>query len=124
MLFCSNCGSKVTDEMSYCPQCGQKLLTTRAGVKDASMKTSDYSLEPAAEQPEPVTSPGVRKGKLYREWVKYAGLPQEPVPEKKGFRLMSGETGFRLDHRVLFIFMGVIILILCAVLIFLIIKLG
>ena len=112
MPYCPNCGNKVINDMLFCPQCGNKLTVLKAGLKDD--KTYDYDIEAEAKKPETVPI-GIKKGKLYKQWIKYAGLTAEEIPSTKTLR----ETPVRGERNkqyatVLYILLGVIILMLCA----------
>ena len=124
MPYCSNCGNKVTDEMLFCPQCGNKLMTPQAGFTDTTdTKLYDYTIETKAKKPEPVPGRGIRKGQLYKQWVKYASLPDEEIPSKKAPRDMPAREGkSKPSLSLLYILLGVTILILCVGLVLLIMK--
>jgi len=121
MPYCSSCGNKVTDEMLFCPQCGNKLMTPKAGFTDTT--DTNYTIETKAKKPEPVPSQRIRKGLLYKQWVKYAGLPDEEIPPKKAPRDMPvREERSKPSLSVLYLLLGVTVLILCAALVLLIMK--
>ncbi len=125
MPYCPNCGNKVTDEMLFCPHCGNKLMTTKAGFTDTTDTTPyDYSIETKAKKPDPIASHGIKKNKLYKQWVQYASLPDEEIIAKKAPRdMLAREAGHKPYPGVLYLFFGVTILILCVVLVLIIMKL-
>lgn len=125
MPYCSNCGNKVTDGMLFCPQCGNKLIIPKAGFTDIKdIKTYDYAIEEKAKKPEPVSSQGIKKSKLYRQWVEYAGLPAEEIPSttKTPKDTSVREERNKQYSNALYMLLGGIILVLCVGLAFLIIK--
>jgi hypothetical protein len=108
--------------MRFCPQCGHKLITPPAGLTDTvDTETRDYTIETKAKTPEP--SPGIKRGKLYKQWVKYSGLPDEEVPLKKApsGMLVRGERN-KLSPGVLYLLFGVTIVILCVVVVLLVVR--
>ena len=123
MPYCPNCGNRVTDEMLFCSQCGNKLTTPKASfTEDSDTKISDYTTETKVKEAESVSS-GLKKSKLYKQWVKYAGLPEEEAPAQKTHRDMPArEEGNRLQPNVLYILIGIMILLLCVVLVWLVMK--
>lgn len=125
MPYCPNCGNKVTDEMLFCPHCGNKLMTTKAGFTDTTDTTPyDYSIETKAKKPEPIASHGIKKSKLYKQWVQYASLSDEEIIAKKAPRdMLAREERNKPYPSVLYLLFGVTILILCVVLVLIIMKL-
>ena len=122
MPYCHNCGNKVTDEMHFCPQCGHKSITPQVGLADtADTKPPDYTIETKAKTPE--SSPGIKRGKLYKQWVQYASLPDEEVPPKKAPRdILTKGVGNKLSPGVLYLLFGVTIVILCVVVVLLVVQ--
>ena len=95
--------------MLFCPRCGQRLVTAEAGIKMSnSTKRADYAAG-AGEKPEPAINASIKKSRLYKQWVKYAGLPQEAT-EKQPFRLPAAEEEFKPDLLLLLLIMEIIIL--------------
>ena len=122
MPYCHNCGNKVTDEMHFCPQCGHQSITPLAGLTDtADTKPPDYTIETKTKTPEP--NRDIKRGKLYKQWVQYAALPDEEVPSKKAPRdmLVRGE-GNKLSPGILYLLFGVTIVILCVVVLLLVVE--
>jgi len=120
MPYCTNCGYEVTSKMLFCPQCGSRLAIPKAGAKDD--KTYDYSLE--SEDKKAGTVPdSVRKSRLYKQWIQYAGLPHEETPPARTPKNMParGERNTQSAY-ILYILFGVIILILCTGLVFLLLR--
>jgi len=122
MPYCSNCGSKVTNEMLFCPQCGNRQAAARVGVSEAQGHDSGAEVETKQLQAAP--SPGIRKGKLYKQWVEHAGLPPEEVQSRRKRRdIPFREETNRPYPLVLYVLLGAIILILCAGMVFLFMQL-
>ena len=120
MPYCTKCGSKVTDEMLYCPECGIKLIIPTAGSKNN--KSPDYATDAEVNKREDIARGGIRKSKLYKQWVKYAGLSAEEVPSMRVSRYMPVREEKRARHPHLFyILLGVGILV-CIGLIILLAK--
>ena len=120
MPYCTNCGYEVTSKMLFCPQCGSRLAIPKAGAKDD--KIYDYSLE--SEDKKAGTVPdSVKKSRLYKQWIQYAGLPQEEPPPARTPKNMPvrGERNTQSAY-ILYILFGVIILILCMGLVFLLLR--
>ncbi len=108
--------------MHFCPQCGHQSITPLAGLTDtADTKPSDYTIETKAKTPEP--NRDIKRGKLYKQWVQYAALPDEEVPSKKAPRdmLVRGE-GNKLSPGILYLLFGVTIVILCVVVLLLVVE--
>jgi len=106
--------------MLFCPQCGGRLAIPKAGAKDD--KTYDYSLE--SEDKKAGTVPdSIKKNRLYKQWIEYAGLPQEEPPPARTPRNMParGERNTQNAY-ILYVLFGVIILILCMGLVFLLLQ--
>ena len=120
MPYCTHCGTQVADEMVFCPKCGHRLITPAASTQNG--KSSGYAAGAEAGKQEAIPSHGVRKSKLYKEWVKYAGLPTEEIPSAKAPR----DVPLRVEPRAgrssrFYILLGVGIA-LCAALIILLVK--
>jgi len=122
MPYCHNCGNKITDEMRFCPQCGEKSIIPPAGLADSTdTKPSDYTTETKAKTSEPGHS--IKKSKLYKQWVKYADLPAEEAPSKQAPRdTLMKEGASKLSPNTLYLLFGITILILCAVVVLLVMK--
>ena len=74
MPYCTSCGSEATDEMLFCPQCGSKLIIPKGGFKRDKIR--DYTVEAEEkEEPENIPEPRIKRGKLYKQWIAYSGLP-------------------------------------------------
>ena len=125
MPYCPSCGNKVTAEMLFCPQCGNKLMTPKAGFTDNIDTTiSDYTTETKNKKPEPISSRGIKKSKLYQQWVQHDGLPDEEIPLKKtpGRGMLVREERNKPGFSLLYLLLGVTILMLCVGLVLLIMK--
>ncbi|MFC1907865.1 zinc-ribbon domain-containing protein [Chloroflexota bacterium] len=125
MPYCPNCGNEVIDEMRFCSQCGNKLATSKADFTDTTdNKIYDYTTETKDEKPEPIPSHGIKKSKLYKQWVEYAALPDEEIPSKKAshrdtpVKLEKNKSSFNS----LYLLLGITIVILCVGLVLLIMK--
>jgi len=118
MPYCTNCGSEVTDEMHFCPQCGSKLIIPKAGFKHGKIR--DYTVEAEEKKPENILDRRVRKGKLYKQWVAYSDLPTDEIRSTKTSRDIP-VTGQRIRRSptLLYILLGVCIVTLCIGLFFL-----
>lgn len=81
MPYCTKCGSEVTPEMLYCLKCGQRLTIPAAGARDD--RSSVSAPAPKVNGQETAAKRAVRKGKLFREWVKYASLSTEAPSQKE-----------------------------------------
>lgn len=121
MPYCTDCGREVTEEMLFCPQCGRKLGIPRAGFKD--VETREYAAEAELKEPKNTSSRKIRKGRLYQQWVAYAGLPPEATRATKASRdiPVRGKRKER-SFALMLILLGVCIGILCTVTVFLLIK--
>ena len=84
MSYCTNCGGEVKPEMLYCPKCGRRLITPTPSAKDD--KPSDSATEQKVNKQEATAGSEIRKSKIYKEWVKYAGLSADEVPQKREAR--------------------------------------
>ena len=123
MPYCPNCGSKVTNEMLFCSQCGNKLAAAMVGV--SGTQKDDYSVEAEEKKPEIALSPGIRKGKLYKQWVVHAGLPSEEVPSRKPRRETAFRDGTNRPYPLLlYVLLAAIILILCTGMVLLFMQLS
>ena len=124
MPYCPNCGNKVIDEMLFCPQCGNKLVTSQAGFTDTTdTKIYDYTTETQAKKAEPTPSYRIKKGKLYKQWMEHAGLPEEEAPVKKPPRNMPvREERTKSYPNILYLLFGVTIIILCVAVVLLILM--
>ncbi len=122
MPYCTDCGREVTGKMLFCSQCGSKLIISEGGPKDD--KTYDYTIEAESKKPEDTAGRGIRKSKLYKQWVEYASLPTEEIPPLKTPRGMPARGEGRKPYpNILYILLGAIIIILGIGLIFFFVEL-
>ncbi|MBM4432579.1 MAG: zinc ribbon domain-containing protein [Chloroflexi bacterium] len=87
MSYCTNCGTQVTSEMLYCPKCGRRLTVPAAGAKEdkGPAASATPALSQEANKQQAAARNEIKKGKLFKEWVKYAGLSvAESPPQKEG----------------------------------------
>jgi len=73
MSHCTACGSEVTEKMFFCPQCGARLIIRKVS------EIPSYGEQ--VEQKANVSSQGIERGKLYGQWVAYAGFLKEWMGE-------------------------------------------
>jgi len=117
-LFCPHCGKELPGKVSFCPYCGAEL---------AKYITIDYDKLKEGESTErgvkPIIEPlpGQRKirGKLYKEWVKYANLSPEVTPSTKVPRDMPVERWKKVQRfPTLYIMLGggIIVFVVIAIL--------
>ena len=90
MSYCTSCGSKVTVEMLFCHNCGSKLAiptvaSERPEPQETTPDTAVNNREAIPDQ-EPVPSRDIKRNKLYKQWVRYAGLPTEKILPKMSLR--------------------------------------
>ena len=100
-------------------------MTPKAGFTDiTATKIYDFTTETKAEKPESISSHGIKKSKLYKQWVEYAGLPGEEIPSKKLPRrgILVREEKNKPSFGALYILLGITILILCVGMVLLILK--
>lgn len=110
MPYCTNCGSEITDKMLFCHKCGSKLATPKADAK--SGKPYDSTTDADVNKQEDIPSREVRKGKLYKQWVKFADLPTEETPSTRVPGDMPARRRNNARHSLLFyITLGVAILV-------------
>ncbi len=81
MPYCTNCGSGITDKMLFCHKCGSELIIPKADAK--SSKPYDTTTDAEAIKREDTPSREIKKGRLYKQWVKHAGLPAKETPSIK-----------------------------------------
>jgi len=125
MPYCTNCGSKVTVEMLFCSQCGSKLIipaadtTSNKAYEDTTgTKVDNQEVMPSRET---TLSRVIRRGKLYKQWVKYAGLPAEEIPSVKTPRAMPvREESNARPSRLMYILFAVGVLLCVGLAIFLV----
>jgi len=121
MPYCTSCGGEVTDVMLFCPQCGSKLIIPKAGFKRDKIR--DYTVEAEEkEEPEPIVGSKTRRGKLYKQWVAYSGLPSDEIPSTKTSRgiAVTGQRSRRsltLLYMLLGFFVGILLMALVLLLI-------
>ena len=118
MPYCTSCGSEVSEEMSFCPQCGGGLVIPKTGEK--LDKVRDSTVGTVEKEPENIVEQKARRGKLYKQWVAYAGLPSGEIRSTKTSRGVAG-TGRRSGRSLtlLYILLGVSVAILLMALVFL-----
>jgi Flp pilus assembly protein TadB len=73
--------------MLYCPKCGRRLTVPAAGAKeDKSPVSATPALNQEVSKQEAASGSEIKKGKLFKEWVKYAGLSLAEAPPQKEAR--------------------------------------
>lgn len=93
MSYCPNCGTQVTPEMLYCPKCGRRLTVSAAGAKeDKSPVSATPALNQEVSKQETTAGNEIRKGKLFKEWVKYSGLSIPEGPPQKEARVAKRKS--------------------------------
>ena len=106
MPYCTTCGSEVTEEMLFCPQCGRKLRIPKAGSKVDKIHAYPAQIE------EPAKTPGskIKKSKLYKQWIVHAGLPADEILPAKtsGDMPVPGERN-RRRLALMYILLGICI---------------
>ena len=110
MPYCTKCGCEVSSKMLFCPECGTKLTISKTGTEDN--KTYEHGTEAEDKKAAAVPAPP-KKGKLYKQWIEYAGLPAEEVPSapsKKEKPEEEEENNQKIY--ILYILLGLIIIIL------------
>ncbi len=117
MPYCTSCGTEITDEMLFCPQCGNKLIVPKAGFNREKIRDSTVEVEEG--EPENVPERRMRRGKLYKQWVTYSGLPSDEIRSTKTSRDMPvTRERTRRSFDLMSILLGVVIGILCMTLVF------
>ena len=117
MPYCTNCGNEVTTNMPFCHACGSKLIIPTA--ERESIEPQDYTADEEIIKEEDKPQPRVRKGKLYNQWVNYAGLPNDSTPSMRSPGDMATMEGGKTTRPyLLYAFLGVAIAV-CIGLIFL-----
>jgi len=122
MPYCISCGGEVTKEMLFCPQCGGKLAIPKAGFEE--VKTREHAVEAEEKEAEsiPQRIERIRKGKLYRQWRAYSGLPAGQIRSTKTSKDIPVYGGrSRRNFALIYISLGVCIGILATVLVFLLV---
>lgn len=119
MPYCTSCGSEATDEMLFCPQCGSKLIIPKGGFKRDKIRDSTVEAEEKAE-PENIPDRAIKRGKLYKQWVAYSGLPAGEIQSTKTSRrtAVAGQRSSR-SPALLYMLLGFFIGILLMALVFL-----
>ncbi len=102
MSYCANCGTLVTQEMPYCPKCGRKLtLYAPVSKEDKSAVLANPTMSQEVSKQETPARNEIRKGKLFKEWVKYSGLSIPEGPSQKEGSATKGKS------RLFYILIGV-----------------
>ena len=105
MPYCTTCGIEVTEEMLFCPQCGRKVISPKAGFKDDKIRAYPAQIEEPADTP----SPRIKR-KLYKQWVAHAGLPADSIPPTRTSRgLPVGGEGNRRSLASVQVLLGICI---------------
>ena len=73
MPYCTTCGSEVIEEMLFCHQCGRKLRIPQGGLKVNNIHDPTAQVEAPAN----ISSPRIRRDKLYKQWIAHADLPAD-----------------------------------------------
>ena len=87
-MFCTNCGRKLPDNISYCPFCGAKAYSEAAGdaaVIDEPAAEAHAAHEPAAEESAaeaPVTQESAAEAPVTQEPATESPAAQEPDAEE------------------------------------------
>ncbi len=81
MMFCTNCGQRLTDDAKHCPNCGALIVRDGTNSEDPNEAAKPYQEQPA-----------------YRDPYNYAA-PQAKAPKK--------EDGYALTALILAIISGV-----------------
>lgn len=123
MPYCHNCGSKVTDNMHFCPKCGHKSLAPHSSDIDIThSKPFDYTTETDAGAQKQEARQPIKRNKLYKQWVSHASLPDEEVRSKRAPKRLV-KNGINLSSTTIYILFGITIIILCTVVVLLTIEL-
>lgn len=110
MPYCTNCGSETTDKMLFCHKCGSELIIPKADAKSSKPLSSATDAEVNKQEDTPGRE--IKKGRLYKQWVKHAGLPAEETPSIKVPRDMPVRRENNARNSLLFyITLGVAILV-------------
>ena len=113
MPYCTNCGSEVKADMLFCHNCGSKLTIPKDSLKNniPHANTTDTEVDKRKD----ISNRGIKRSKLYKQWVKYANLPSEEAPSMKPPRdvPVRGESGERHPY-LFYVLIGVGILICIA----------
>ncbi|MFC1902908.1 zinc ribbon domain-containing protein [Chloroflexota bacterium] len=108
MHFCPHCGKELPGKVGFCPYCGGsigKRVTTYHGLE---------GIEPTGHGAKSLTQPPQldrKTQKLYRQWTKYAELPQEAVPTPEPTQKPVVPAKMR-DIPILYIVIGLCIVVL------------
>jgi len=110
MPYCTNCGGEVTDKMLFCYECGSDLIITKDDLENN--KLHGNATDAGVSKQEDTPSRGIRKGKLYKQWVKYAGLPVEKISSMRTSRGKPVRRKNNAQHpHLLYMLLGVVILL-------------
>ena len=120
MPYCTKCGGEVMEQMLFCYECGSELIAPKDDSE--ANKLPDNATDAEVSKQEATPGRGIRKGKLYKQWVKYAGLPVQKIPSIKasGDTLLRRKNNTQSPH-LLYMLLGVAILI-CIGLVILLVK--
>ena len=106
--------------MLFCPKCGTKLTTPETGVEENKPFIPATTVE--ADKQEAISSRRTKRNRLYRQWVKYAGLPEEKIPSIKTPKdMLTRGTHNVQQSYLIYILLGIGIVI-CIVLAILLVK--
>ena len=118
MPYCTTCGSEVTEKMLFCHQCGRKLRIPKGGLTVNDIHDSTAQVGAPAN----ISSPRIKRGKLYKQWIAHADLPVEAAPSMRTSRNMPGSgEGNRRDLPLVYVLLGIFIGVVVTALIFLIV---
>lgn len=110
MPYCTNCGSEITDKMLFCHKCGSKLIIPKSDAESSKPLSSATDAEAIKREDTPGRE--IKKGRLYKQWVKHAGLPAEETPSIK----VPGDMPVRREKKIrysplFYVTLGVAILV-------------
>ena len=120
MPYCTNCGNEVTPEMLYCQECGGKLIPTQ--VEQEDNEPLDYATDAEVSKQEARPAPRIRRGKLYKQWVQHANLPNEETSSIRSPSDIPAREGSKAQHPYLMYTLLGVATLLCIGLVFLLIK--
>jgi len=109
MPYCTKCGREVSSKMLFCPECGSRLIVSKTGTEDD--KTYEHGTEAEDKKSAAVPAP-LKKSKLYKQWIEYAGLPAEEVPSPPSKKEGPVEEKGNQNPYILYMLLGFIIIIL------------
>ncbi len=118
MPYCTTCGSEVTDEMLFCHQCGRTLRISQGGLKVNNIHDPTAQVEAPAN----TSSPRIKRGKLYKQWIAHADLPAVEAPSTRtSWNILVNGEGNRRNLTLMHVLLGVCIGVAGTVLVFLLI---